>query len=101
MAYKKKYRKSGVPIGYKENWKYVGKWSEKKIAPRTWKFRFQATKGRKSKGYGGFGKGTTGKWYIRGIQSVRKTGKGFYQTDFKGIKKSLGFKVKKTKKKYY
>lgn len=92
-------RKSkGVPIGYPENWKYVGRWSERKIAPRTWRFRFRATKRRKARGYGGLGKGTTGRWKIRGIQYIKKTGKGMYQTDFRGIKRSMGFKVRKPKR---
>lgn len=92
---KRKYQKKGVPIGYKEVWKYLGRWREKKIGPGTWKFNFTATKGRKAKGYGGLGKGSKGKWYIKGIQKVTKIGKGKYQTVFKGMKKSLGFKVKR------
>lgn len=92
--------KTGVPVGYRENWKYVGRWSEKKVAPRTWRFKFRATKGRKARSYGGLGKGTKGKWFIKGIQKVIKTGKGKYQTIFTGTKKSMGFKVKKQKRKY-
>jgi len=96
--YKQKYKrkkKFGVPIGYRENWKYVGRWRERKVAPGRWIFRFQASKGRKAKSYGSFGKGTTGSWYIKGIQRIKKTGKGRYQTDLVGTKRSLGFKVKK------
>ena len=71
MAYrryykKRKYRRRGVPVGYNENWKYVGRWSEKKIKPGIWRFRFRATKRRKARGYGSFGKGTTGAWDILG-----------------------------------
>ena len=86
----------GVPIGYRENWTYRGRWGEKKISNKgVWKGEFRATKRRKSRGYGGLGKGTKGKWKIWGIQYVKKTGKGQYQTVFKFKKKSLGFKVKK------
>lgn len=89
----------GVPSGYRENWKYVGKWSEKKLKKGLWKFRFRATKRRRAKGYGSFGVGTKGAWKIHGIQYIRKTGKGEYQTDFQGYKKPLYFKVRKPKRK--
>ena len=91
------YKSKGVPAGYKENWKYVGKWSETKKRKGLWKFRFQATKRRKAKSYGSFGKGTTGAWKINGIQYIRKTGLGEYQTDFRGWKRPLKFNVKNNK----
>lgn len=87
--------RKGVPVGYKEAWKYTGRWRERKVRRGTWKFRFKATKRRRAKSYGSFGKGTTGAWKIRGIQYIRKTGKGQYQTDFRGTKKAMKFHVKK------
>lgn len=84
----------GVPAGYRENWKYVGRWSERKVRKGLWKFRFRATKRRKARSYGNFGKGTTGAWKINGIQYIKKTGKGEYQTDFRGTKRPLKFNVR-------
>lgn len=105
MAYRKKLKRyfkgkkvSGVPLNYPEDWAYRGHWKEKKIKPGIWKIDFRATKRRKARGYGGFGKGTKGRWKINAIQYITKTGKGKYQTRMKGTKKSLGFKVKKPKR---
>ena len=91
----------GVPPGYVENWKYTGRWSEKKIRKGLWKFRFRATKRRRAKSYGGFGKGTRGAWAIKGVQRIIKTGLGEYQTDFRGTKKPIYFNVRKTRRKRY
>lgn len=96
---RKNNKAKGVPPGYKENWAYRGRWSEKKIKKGLWKFIFKATKNRKAKTYGSFGKNTTGAWKIQGIQYIKKTGKGRYQTTFKGTKKPIYFNVKKTTKK--
>lgn len=91
-------KRKGVPIGYKEFWKYRGRWKEKKVAPRRWKFTFEATKGRKAKSYGGLGKGTTGRWLIKGIQSIKKIGKGKYQTRLTAYKYLS--KIKTPKRRY-
>lgn len=99
MKYKNKKRFKGVPIGYPENWKYTGRWSEKKVAPRRWRFSFKATKRRKANTYGSFGKGTKGIWKINAIQYITKTNKGEYQTHMVGTKKAIKFKV--VKPKYY
>lgn len=100
MAYNrnKKRRTTSVPAGYKENWKYVGRWSERKVKKGLWKFRFRATKRRRAKSYGNFGRGTKGVWAIKGKQYIRKTGKGEYQTDFIGTKRPIKFNVVKTRK---
>lgn len=89
----------GVPTGYKENWAYHGRWTEKKLRKGLWKFTFRATKRRKAKSYGSFGKGTTGIWAIKGKQYIKKTGKGKYQTKFIGTKKPINFKIRKPYKK--
>lgn len=89
----------GVPKGFRHIWGYHGKWDEKKIRPGKWKFKFTATKGKRSKSYGSFGKGTTGAWDIEGKQYIKKVGKGKYQTILYGTKKPLKFHVKKPKNK--
>lgn len=91
----------GVPSNYREIWNYKGKWDETKLKKGLWKFRFVATKRRKANSYGSFGKGTTGAWKINGIQYIRKTGKGEYQTDFRGYKKPIFFIVKQPQKRRY
>lgn len=93
-------KSKGVPINYKENWKYIGRWKEKKVAPRKWRFTFVATKRRKAKTYGGLGKGSKGVWLIKAKQYVIKTNRGEYQTKMIGTKKSLGFNVKPPKSHY-
>lgn len=82
-----------VPKGFVHDWTYRGHWHERKVRPGLWRFRFDATKFRKARSYGSFGKGTTGAWKIAGIQRITKTGKGRYQTRFIGTKKPLKFKV--------
>lgn len=89
-----------VPKGYKHNWAYHGAWKEKKIRPGLWTFTFQATKHRKAKNIGEFGIGTTGAWKIQGIQYIKKTGTGKYQTKLIGTKKPLQFNIKKPKRRY-
>lgn len=87
-----------VPVNYRENWAYRGKWSEKKIAPSKWAFTFTATKRRKAKSYGNMPKGTRGIWGIRALQYIEKTGLGEYQTKMIGTKKAIKFVVPKRKK---
>lgn len=96
-------RKKGVPLGYLEKWNYKGKWTEKPIrrlpnGRKLWKFRFKATKGRPASSWGGFGKGTRGRWKIIAYQDIIKTGKGEYYTDMKGYKTPVFFIVKKPKR---
>ena len=78
---------AGVPKGYKEFWGYRGKWIEKKLRKGLWRFVFIATKGRKAKSYGSFGKGTRGRWRINAYQDIVKTAKGKYQTRMYGYKR--------------
>lgn len=93
--------KHGVPKGYKHHWKYKGKWSERKIAPKTWKITFKATKRKRSNSYGGYGKGTKVSWRLHNVkQHVIKTGKGTYQTILTGIKKLAKARIKKPRKYY-
>lgn len=92
--------RNGVPKGYKHIWGYRGVWKEQKQRKGLWKFTFKATKGKKSKSYGNFGKGTKGAWKINGIQYIKKTGKGKYQTVLVGTKKPLKFYVKTGRRTY-
>lgn len=69
-------------------------WDETKKRKGLWKFRFRATKNRRAKGMGSFGIGTRGAWKIKGIQYIKKTGRGRYQTFLVGTKKPLKFYVK-------
>lgn len=97
-----RHRRQGVPAGYRENWKYTGRWSEQKKRDRWgrtyWPFVFKATKRRKAKGYGGFGRGTKGAWKVKGVQYITKTGKGEYQTVLIGKKYPMRFYVKRTRR---
>lgn len=95
---KTRYKGNGVPPGYTENWAYHGRWSEKKIKKGLWKFRFRATKRRRATTFGSFGVGTTGAWSIKGIQYIKKTNKGEYQTDFRGTKVPIRFNVKRPRR---
>lgn len=95
-----KRKNKGVPLGYFESWNYQGRWNEKPIkrlpnGRKVWKIRFKATKRRPAQSWGGFGKGTRGRWKIIAIQDIIKTGKGTYKTDMKGYKTPVYFHVKK------
>jgi hypothetical protein len=100
---KGKYHKSnsGVPVGYKHDWKYRGQWVEKKIAPKLWKFRFKATKPRSGSSKGGLPIGGSVAWAIKGVQVAKKTGGRKYITDFKGVKKLIKTKIRGKKRRYY
>ena len=88
----------GVPKNFRHVWKYKGVWDETKVRPGLWKFNFKATKGKTSRSMGSFGVGTKGAWKIKGVQYIKKTGMGRYQTRLVGTKKPLDFYVKKKKK---
>lgn len=80
---------SAVPRGYVHNWKYTGRWHERKVSPKKWKIDFRATKGKRARGYGNFGKGFRIKWRINAVQYAKKTGKGTYQTRMVGTKTKM------------
>lgn len=92
-----------VKRGYRHKWKYVGRWEERKIGRGKWAFRFIATKNKKARGYGGFGRNSRFSWIFKGVtQRARKVGRGRYQTVMTGYKylKPGGAKVYK-RKNYY
>ena len=72
-------KSKGVPKGYREHWSYRGHWDETKVAPKTWKVEFNATKRRRAR-MGGLQRGTTIVWAINGKRYARKDGAGHYQT---------------------
>lgn len=83
----------GTPINYTHKWRYNGGWIERKIAPRTWRFRFVATKTRGGSSRGGIPVGGKMIWKLNGIQTAKKIGGRTYITDFRGIKKQLGYSL--------
>lgn len=85
--------KKGVPKGYKEHWKYSGRWDEVKTGPKTWKVNFAATKRRRAK-MGQLKPGTKIIWLIHGKQYAIKTNAGEYQTRLIAKKKLLKIKAK-------
>ena len=94
-----KKKKKGVPRGYVHNWKYVGKWNEKKTGPGTWHIDFKATKRKKAE-KGGPPKGFKIHWKINADQYAVKTGKGKYQTRMIGTKKLISKKTPNKEKKW-
>lgn len=101
--YKLKQRRSkGVPAGYFEDWKYVGRWKERKLKKGLWMGRFRATKKRMQhvRGFGSFGVGTRLRWKIFGYQDAIKVAKDKYLTDYKFFKKPVYVIVRKPKRKY-
>ena len=106
MVHYKMRRKSrrGTPIGYQHNWKYQGRWTEKKVKPGTWKISFKATKGKRARSLGAFKPGFKIHWKINADQYAIKTKKGMYQTHLVGTKKLVhsgyGKKFKSDHKKY-
>lgn len=82
-----------VWTGYRSKWGYKGVWTEKKLRPGLWKFRFVATKTRKAKGYGTITRGDEINWGFKKVrQYVKKTGKGRYHTVLTGLKYFRGGK---------
>ena len=63
----------GVWTGYKAKWGYRGVWTEKKIRPGLWKFKFVATKSRQAKGYGSIARGDKIYWGLEEL--IRELGK--------------------------
>jgi len=95
-----------VKKGYRHLWNYHSSlWDETKKKDKYgktyWKVRWGAIKSKRSKSYGGFPKGFRGKWSLKGVQRIVKTGKGRYRTVFTGIKRPIKFYSPKYKKRKY
>lgn len=93
----RRYRK-GVPKNFKHIWGYHGRWSERKVRPSLWRFKFVATKNKRARSMGNFGKGTKGAWNIKARQYITKTGLGRYQTTMVGTKRPIKFFVKRPRR---
>jgi hypothetical protein len=83
----------GVPKGYKENWAYHGRCSERKVGPSTWKGTLVSTKYRHTKAMGPR-PGSRFAWDWKGRQTVVKTGKGRYETRLNYTKRLVRAKVR-------
>jgi hypothetical protein len=83
----------GVPKGYRHNWTYRGRWREKKVSPRKWRFSFNATKRTHAKAMGPR-KGSKVMWDIKARQIAVKTKKGTYQTRMVGTKRLVKARMK-------
>lgn len=76
-----------VKSGYRHIWGYKGVWREYKIRPGVWRFVFKATKRKRSKNYGSFGRGSKVEWrFGRVKQRAQKTKRGTYETVLTGYK---------------
>lgn len=94
-----------MKIGQGHNWKYgTGNWSEVKIAPKKWAFKYKQTKYRKGKKAPpgtGMPVGDTITWSIKAKQRARKVSPNKYQLTMTGIKKQVGYKGRRKKRRYY
>jgi hypothetical protein len=85
-------RYTGMKVGRGHKWKYdAGDWTEKKVTPDKWEFRYAVTKRRAGRAPEGSGVpvGTAYHWYILADQTVTKLDANSYSTDMVGIKYKL------------
>lgn len=92
----RKKRMRSVPRGYRHDWRYRGRWRERKVGRGKWKFDFRARKSRSvpAKSMGSVKKGDKITWRVRGTQTVTKVSKDQYSTRLVGSKKLVGVKKK-------
>ena len=86
---------TGMSVGATHDWVYQdGTWSERKISPEEWLFRFSCTKGRSKAAPVGSGAalGTEYHWYIIADQRVQKLDADHYRTLMEGMKFKVGHK---------
>ena len=98
---KKKYS-TGVPVGYVHDWKYSkGRWVEKKVAPKSWRFVYKNSKtNAKLKSYkSGPGIGSRILWKIDANQSAIKTKPWKYDLMMIGKKTLVAKVIKKRREK--
>jgi hypothetical protein len=82
-------RYTGMAVGRGHKWHYdAGDWTEKKVTPDKWEFRYAVVKRRKGKAPEGSGApvGTAYSWYILAHQTVTKRDANSYTTDMAGLK---------------
>ena len=86
---------TGMPVGGVHNWNYHDTtWSETKMTPDLWKFRFDAIKSRSVPApiNSGVELQSAYHWLVVADQQVIKTSKDDYQTVMAGLKFKLGHK---------
>src|SRR5688500_17146443 len=86
---------TGMKVGRSHKWKYeAGDWTEKKVTPDDWEFRYAVTKRRAGKAPEGSGVpvGTAYHWYILADQTVTKLDANSYTTEMIGMKYKLSHK---------
>jgi hypothetical protein len=84
-----------VRIGRGHKWKYdAGDWTETKVTPDKWEFRYNVTKRRRGKAPEGSGVpvGTEYHWYILADQTATKQDANSYTTEMVGLKYKLAHK---------
>jgi hypothetical protein len=86
---------SGMSVGSGHHWNYPnGEWTETKVSPDKWTFRFSSLKRRKEAAPEGSGVplSTEYHWYILADQIVKKVSANEYETLMQGIKMKIGHK---------
>ncbi len=85
-------RYTGMKVGRRHKWYYdQGEWSERKVTPDKWEFRYAVTKRRAGKAPEGSGVpvGTAYRWYIMADQVVTKVDANSYTTEMIGLKHKI------------
>jgi hypothetical protein len=85
-------RYTGMKVGRRHKWRYdAGEWTEKKVTPDDWEFRYAVTKRRAGHAPEGSGApvGTAYGWYILARQIVTKQDANSYTTEMVGMKHKL------------
>jgi hypothetical protein len=82
-------RYTGMKVGRRHKWRYdAGEWTEQKITPDKWDFRYAVVKRRAGRAPEGSGApvGTAYRWYILADQVVTKLDANSYMTEMAGLK---------------
>jgi hypothetical protein len=82
-------RYTGMRVGRSHKWRYdAGEWSERKVTPDRWEFRYAVVKRRAGRAPEGSGApvGTAHHWYIVADQVVTKLDANSYMTEMVGHK---------------
>jgi hypothetical protein len=88
-------RYTGMKVGRGHKWRYEpGEWTEKKVTPDKWEFRYAVGKRRAGRAPEGSGApvGTSHHWYILADQVVTKLDANSYSTDMTGVKFKVAHK---------
>jgi hypothetical protein len=86
---------SGMKVGGTHKWHYDnGTWTEKKLSPDKWKFKFDSVKNRfhEAPHNSGAENNTKFHWYIIADQIATKLDKDSYMTKMNGFKFKIGHK---------